>query len=151
LYTIRDILTRSDDQLRSDGRINLPILTPNLFKTKPILTPYRKDSVLKILPADSSLATTFLIQKIAIDSKYHRLDTVNKKLMVKIGLLQNRTSSVYISILDLKDQIDTENKRFWRKGYYRQSTAISGAWMPMKATILRTALSKTADHELQAF
>lgn len=111
LYAIRDILTRSDDQLDL-WQEELADINSKLIQNQTDLNAISQDSVLKILPADSSLATTFLIQKIAIDSKYHRLDTVNKKLMVKIGLLQNRTSSVYISILDLKDQIDLKIRDF---------------------------------------
>jgi potassium efflux system protein len=111
LYTIRDVLTRSDDQLDL-WQDQLADINSKLVQNQNDLDAISRDSVLKILPADSSLATTYLIQKIAIDSKYHRLDTTNKKVMVKIGLLQNRTSAVYISILDLKDQIDTKIRDF---------------------------------------
>ena len=111
LYTIRDVLTRSDDQLDL-WQEQLADINSKLVQNQNDLDAISRDSVLKILPADSSLATTYLIQKIAIDSKYHRLDTTNKKVMVKVGLLQNRTSAVYISILDLKDQIDTKIRDF---------------------------------------
>lgn len=111
LYTIRDVLTRSDDQLDL-WQEQLADINSKLVQNQNDLDAISRDSVLKILPADSSLATTYLIQKIAIDSKYHRLDTTNKKVMVKIGLLQNRTSAVYISVLDLKDQIDTKIRDF---------------------------------------
>src|ERR1700754_164859 len=142
LYAIRDILTRSDDQLDL-WQDQLADINSKLVQNQTDLNAISKDSVLKILPADSSLATTFLIQKIAIDSKYHKLDTVNKKLMVKIGLLQNRTSSVYISILDLKDQIDFKIRDFSIRAL---SAEYSNIWA-MKAdegSDFKTALSATA-------
>ncbi|PWK79050.1 mechanosensitive ion channel-like protein [Mucilaginibacter oryzae] len=111
LYTIRDVLTRSDDQL-DIWQEQLADINTKLTQNQNDLDAISRDSVLKILPADSSLATTYLIQKIAIDSKYHRLDTINKKVTVKIGLLQNRVSAVYISILDMKDQIDSKIRDF---------------------------------------
>ncbi|HMG11236.1 MAG TPA: mechanosensitive ion channel domain-containing protein [Mucilaginibacter sp.] len=142
LYAIRDILTRSDDQLDL-WQEQLADINSKLVQNQTDLNAISQDSVLKILPADSSLATTFLIQKIAIDSKYHRLDTINKKLMVKIGLLQNRTSSVYISILDLKDQIDLKIRDFSIRAL---SAEYSNIWA-MKAeegSDFKEALSKTA-------
>lgn len=111
LYTIRDILTRSDDQL-DIWQEQLADINTKLVQNQNDLDAISKDSVLKILPADSSLATTYLIQKIAIDSKYHRLDTTNKKVTVKVGLLQNRVSAVYITVLDMKDQIDSKIRDF---------------------------------------
>jgi potassium efflux system protein len=111
LYTIRDILTRSDDQLDL-WQEQLADINTKLVQNQNDLDAISKDSVLKILPADSSLATTYLIQKIAIDSKYHRLDTTNKKVTVKVGLLQNRVSAIYITVLDMKDQIDSKIRDF---------------------------------------
>ncbi|MDR6941507.1 mechanosensitive ion channel family protein [Mucilaginibacter pocheonensis] len=149
LYAIRDILTRSDDQLDL-WQEQLADINSKLVQNQTDLNAISQDSVLKILPADSSLATTFLIQKIAIDSKYHRLDTVNKKLMVKIGLLQNRTSSVYISILDLKDQIDLKIRNFSIRAL---SAEYSNIWN-MKAdegTDFTEALSKTATMNSKLF
>jgi len=149
LYTIRDVLTRLGDKL--DGwQDQLADINSKMIQNQTDLNAISKDSVLKILPADSSLATTFLIQKIAIDSKYHRLDTVNKKLMVKIGLLQNRTSSVYISILDLKDQIDQKIRDFGERAL---SAEYSNIWS-MKASEgidFKEALSKTATMNSKLF
>ncbi|WP_183560309.1 mechanosensitive ion channel family protein [Mucilaginibacter sp. SP1R1] len=149
LYTIRDVLTRSDDQLDL-WQDQLADINTKLAQNQTDLNAISKDSVLKILPADSSLATTFLIQKIAIDSKYHRLDTVNKKLMVKIGLLQNRTSGVYISVLDLKDQIDLKIRDFSIRAL---SAEYSDIWA-MRAdegTGFKEAFSKTATMNSKLF
>jgi small-conductance mechanosensitive channel len=141
LYTIRDILTRSDDQLDA-WQDQLSDINSGLIQNQTDLSAISKDSSLKILPSDSSLATNFLNQKIAIDIKYHKLDSVNKKLMVKIGLLQNRTSSVYLTVLDLKDQIDFKIRDFSIRAL---SAEYSDIW-DMKASEgsdFKTAFSKT--------
>jgi potassium efflux system protein len=111
LYAIRDILTRSDDQL-DIWQERLAVINSKLVQNQNELSAMGKDSSLKMVPADSALATSFLIQKIAIDSKYRRLDTTNKKLLLKIGSLQNRATSVYIALIDLRDQIDLKIREF---------------------------------------
>jgi potassium efflux system protein len=111
LYAIRDILTRSDDQL-DIWQERLAVINSKLVQNQNELSAMGRDSSLKMVPSDSSLATSFLIQKIAIDSKYKRLDTTNKKLLLKIGSLQNRATSVYIALIDLRDQIDLKIREF---------------------------------------
>jgi potassium efflux system protein len=105
LYTIRDLLTRSDDQL-DEWQDKLSEMNAKLIQSENELQQMQKDSLLKIVPADSALLATFLDQKLAIQKKWHQLDALNKKLLLKIGLLQNRVAAVYITILDDKDQID---------------------------------------------
>lgn len=141
LYAIRDILTRSDDQL-DVYQDRLATINSKLVQNQNELSSMNKDSSLKIVPADSSLRTNFLIQKIAIESKYKRLDTTNKKLLLKVGLLQNRISAVYVSLLDLKDQIDIKIRAFSIKALSDENNPI---WVFDTDTThtFRTALSKT--------
>ncbi|WP_374951012.1 mechanosensitive ion channel family protein, partial [Mucilaginibacter sp.] len=143
LYAIRDILTRSDDQLDLYQE-RLATINSKLVQNQNELSSMDKDSALKIVPADSSLLTTFLIQKIAIDSKHKRLDTTNKKLLLKIGLLQNRISAVYISLLDLKDQIDIKIRQF---SIQALSTENNPIWVfdADTASTFKTALGKTVN------
>jgi potassium efflux system protein len=109
-----------------------------------------KDSSLKIIPSDSSLRTTYLVQKIALESKHNRLDTTNKKLLLKVGLLQNRISSVYISLLDLKDQIDIKIREFSIQALSDEDNSI---WEMDKNTesTFSTALTKTVSMNTKLF
>jgi small-conductance mechanosensitive channel len=143
LYAIRDILTRTDDQL-DIYQDRLATINAKLVQNQNELSSMDKDSSLKIIPADSSLRSTFLVQKIAIDSKHKRLDTTNKKLLLKIGLLQNRISAVYISLLDLKDQIDIKIREF---SIQALSSENNGIWQMDADTTstFKTALSKTVN------
>ncbi|MEO3404842.1 mechanosensitive ion channel domain-containing protein [Mucilaginibacter sp. CAU 1740] len=149
LYTIRDILTRSDDQL-DIWQEQLADINTKLVQNQNDLDAISKDSVLKILPADSSLATTYLIQKIAIDSKYHRLDTTNKKVTVKVGLLQNRVSAVYISVLDMKDQIDSKIRDFSERAISQEYNNI-WAMEADEGNDFGTATKATTDMNIKLF
>lgn len=141
LYAIRDILTRSDDQL-DVYQDRLAAINSKLVQNQNELSSMNKDSSLKIIPADSNLRTSFLIQKIAIESKYKRLDSNNKKLLLKVGLMQNRISAAYISLLDLKDQIDIKIRAFGMKALSDENNPI---WVFDTDTThtFRTALGKT--------
>lgn len=141
LYAIRDILTRSDDQLDL-WQDRLSDINTKLQQNQIELGSMAKDPALKIMPGDSSLATSFLIQKIAIDSKYKRLDGVNKKLLLKIGLLQNRTASVYISLIDLKDQIDLKIREFGIQALSNENNPI-WQWDNNPESTFGSALNKT--------
>ncbi|AMR33070.1 hypothetical protein A0256_17435 [Mucilaginibacter sp. PAMC 26640] len=141
LYAIRDILTRSDDQLDL-WQERLSDINVKLQQNQTELGSMAKDPALKMVPADSSLATSFLIQKIAIDSKYKRLDAGNKKLLLKIGLLQNRTASVYISLIDLKDQIDLKIREFGIQALSNEYNPI-WQWDSNPESTFGSALTKT--------
>ena len=149
LYAIRDILTRSDDQL-DIWQERLSNINTKLQQNQNELGAMAQDPALKIVPADSGLAISFLIQKIAIDSKYKRLDAINKKLLLKIGLLQNRTASVYISIIDLKDQIDLKIREFGIQALSNEDTPI-WQWDNTPENTYGSALSKTAQMNTRLF
>lgn len=149
LYAIRDIITRSDDQLDL-WQERLANINAKLQQNQNELAAMGKDSALKMVPADSSLMTSFLIQKIAIDSKHKRLDTTNKKLLLKIGLLQNRTSSVYIALIDLKDQIDLKIREFSIQALSEEDQAIWEMDRNTESTF-KTALTKTVTMNSRLF
>lgn len=149
LYAIRDILTRSDDQLDL-WQDKLADINTKLVQNQNELASMDKDSSLKIMPSDSSLRNTYIAQKIALENKHYRLDTTNKKLLLKVGLLQNRISSVYISLLDLKDQIDIKIREFSIQALSDEDNSI---WEMDKNTqsTFSTALSKTTSMNTKLF
>lgn len=149
LYAIRDILTRSDDQLDL-WQDKLADINTKLVQNQNELASMDKDSSLKIIPSDSSLRNTYFAQKIALENKHYRLDTTNKKLLLKVGLLQNRISSVYISLLDLKDQIDIKIRAFSIQALSDEDNSI---WEMDKNTVstFSTALTKTTSMNTKLF
>jgi len=111
LYAIRDFLTHSDDQLDL-WQSQLKDINDKLLENENDLQDIYKDSSLKVIPADVNLRNTFLTQRDTLLKKWQALDAVNKKLFLKIGVLQNRVSSVYITILDETDEINLKIQSF---------------------------------------
>ncbi|WP_171972502.1 mechanosensitive ion channel family protein [Mucilaginibacter polytrichastri] len=111
LYAIRDILTRSEDQL-SEWQDQLAETNSKLAQMRSDLGEISKDSTFNATPADTALQRTASQPIKAILSKHHKLDSLNKISLLKIGLLQNRVADVYINILDEKDQINTKIRSF---------------------------------------
>ncbi|MFD0794034.1 mechanosensitive ion channel family protein [Mucilaginibacter litoreus] len=146
LYAIRDILTRSDDQM-DIWQERLTDINSKLIQNQNELASMHKDQTLKIVPADSSLLNTYLTQKIALENRYTKLDTTNKKLLLKVGLLQNRISTVYISLLDLKDQIDLKIREFSLQALGEENNSI---WEPNTThTNFSAALRKTVSMNIK--
>ncbi|GAB3926918.1 hypothetical protein GCM10028827_18600 [Mucilaginibacter myungsuensis] len=123
LYTIRDLLTRSDDQL-DEWQDKLSEMSAKLIQSEKELQLMHKDSLLSGIPADSTLLITLLAQKAAIERKWEQLDILNKKLLIRIGLLQNRVAVVYITILDHKDQVNTNIHNFGIRALSREVSYI---------------------------
>lgn len=141
LYAIRDFLTHSDDQL-DDWQEQLSEISSKLVQSENELQQMQKDSALKVIPADSNLRSTFLSQKIAVKRKWRELDGLNKQIMLKVGLLQNRVASVYITILDERDQIDLKIRDFSIRALSCENNYI---WemAPTRGSTFGSALTKT--------
>ncbi|TFF30404.1 mechanosensitive ion channel family protein [Mucilaginibacter psychrotolerans] len=147
LYAIRDILTRSDDQLDT-WQERLTDINTKLVQNQNELALMSKDSSLKVMPADSGLATSFLKQKVAIDGKHKKLDATNKTLLLKIGLLQNRTASVYIALIDLRDQIDLKIREFSISALSDENNSIWEMDRNTESTF-KTAVTKTVNMNMR--
>lgn len=111
LYAIRDFLTHIDDNL-DDWSTTLTAINSKLIQNQTDLTQMSADSAFKTVPSDSSLRVVFLKQKFAIEKRGRSLDSVNRKLMLKIGLMQNRVAAISIAIIDEHDQIDAKIRNF---------------------------------------
>jgi len=141
LYAIRDFLTHSDDQL--DGwQEQLSDINSKLLQADNELQQMQKDSMLKVIPADSNLRATFLSQKKAVKRKWRELDAQNKQIILKVGLLQNRVAAVYIAILDERDQIDLKIHDFSIRALSCENNYI---WemAPTPGSTFSSALTKT--------
>lgn len=110
----------------------------------------QKDSALKVIPADSNLRSTFLSQKIAVKRKWRELDALSKQIILKVGLLQNRVASVYIAILDERDQIDLKIRDFSIRALSCENNYI---WemAPTPGSTFGSALTKTINMNSRLF
>jgi len=149
LYTIRDFLTHSDDQL-DDWQTQLKDINDKLLQNENDLQELYKDTILKMTPSDAALKSTYIAQRDTLFKKWGALDNCNKKLFLKVGNLQNRVSVVYIAVLDEKDEIDLKIKDFSIRAF---SNEYSYIW-DMRAdtgSSFNNALSKTVTMNTKLF
>ena len=111
LYAIRDVLNKQQDKL-DVWQDNLKDINEKLVETDEHINQINKDSLFSIFPTDSTLRLTFLQQRATLQIEAHKLDTINKRSLLRLGLLQNRITSAYISIIEEKDLINTKIRNF---------------------------------------
>jgi potassium efflux system protein len=143
LYAIRDILTRSQDQL-GEWQDDLAESNSKLVQMRSDLGEIKKDSTFNTTPADTSLQRTAIQPIRAILSKHRKLDSLNKISLLKIGLLQNKVADVYINILDEKDQINSKIRNFSEQALSSGSGYIWNM-TPTPGTTFKSALEDTFD------
>jgi small-conductance mechanosensitive channel len=111
LFVLRDYLDHMQDQM--DGwQSDLDDVNTKLVQNQHDILQFSKDSVLKIVPTDSVLKSTFLAQLKAVKVLWRKTDSINRSNLFKINLLQNKVTIAYSNVLDGTDQIDSKIKRF---------------------------------------
>ena len=105
LFTIRDLLTHFKEDL-DNWQEELTADNTKLNKIHDDASEFKKDTALKTVPSDSSLQGRYLLQMNAIEAKWKKLDSTTQKGLIKIGLLQNRVTTLDLLMLDVNDQID---------------------------------------------
>jgi len=149
LYAIRDILNKQQDRLDL-WQDNLKDINEKLADIDDQINQIGKDSIFRIFPADSTLRLTFLQQRSAIELKAQKLDALNKKALLRIGLMQNRVTSVYIALIEEKDLINTKIRNFSMNalnceyGYIWNMT-------PAKGSTFASSLDRTVSMNLKLF
>lgn len=141
LYAIRDILTRSEDQLR-EWQDDLAETNSKLVQMRSALGEIKKDTTFNTAPADSALQQTAQQPIKVVLSKHRKLDSLNKVALLKIGLLQNRLADVYINTLDEKDQVNAKIRNFSEEALSAGSGYI-WAMTPTPGTTFKSALDDT--------
>lgn len=111
LYSIRDVLSKRQDQLDL-WQDQLVDISDDLIDIDASISKIHRDSLFRIFPSDSTLRLTFLQQRAAIEVKAQKLDSTNKRALLRVGKMQNRLATVYIAILDEKELINTKIRNF---------------------------------------
>jgi potassium efflux system protein len=111
LFVLRDNLDDLQDQF--DGwQSDLDDVNTKLVQNQHDILQFTKDPLLKIVPTDSLLKSTFLAQLKAVRILWRKTDSVNRSNLFKVNLLQNKVTMAYSDILDGNDQIDSKIKKF---------------------------------------
>lgn len=149
LYAIRDVLSKQQDRLDL-WQDQLMDMSDKLADIDEDINKITQDSVFRIFPADSTLRLTFLQQRSVIEARSHKLDKINRKAMLRIGLLQNRLTSVYISIIDQKELIDSKIRNFSANSLNCEYGYI-WSMQSERDTTFASALNRTVSMNLKLF
>jgi len=126
LAILRDNLDRMENDL--DGwQSDLQDINTKLVQNQTDLNKFAKDTLLKAEPTDSLLKNALFVQKKTIWRLWHKVDSANRKTLLKVNLLQDQTSIAYTKTLDETDQIDSKIKDFAMKAIAGESSYI---WSP---------------------
>jgi small-conductance mechanosensitive channel len=111
LFVLRDNLDRMQDRL--DGwQSDLADMSTKLVQNQNDLLKFQKDSLLKTIPSDSAVRATFFAHLKTIKALWRKVDSANRSALIKVNLLQDKTSVSYTRILDETDHIDSKIKNF---------------------------------------
>lgn len=131
LIVIRNMVDRVTNQTKEWER-TLSEYSDRLDTIQADLARFKKDSVLHSAPDDIMLLDKYAFQVIELEHKWDRIDSCAKVATVKIGLLQNRVSSLSIKMIDLNDKVDIRIHQFTLKATGNESGFI-WAMHPQKA------------------
>jgi len=126
LFVLRDNLDRAQDDLEN-WQSDLDELNTKLTQNEHDLLKFPKDTLMKASPSDSLLRNAFFIHRRDIARLWRMLDSVNRRNLLKINILQDKVSVAYTKTLDETDQIDTKIKDFAMKAVSGESDYI---WQP---------------------
>lgn len=114
LAVLRDNLDKIQAIL--DGwQSDLQDVNTKLVENQKDLLKFTKDSVLKTVPSDSLVRRTFFAQLKSARHLWRNLDSINRRALLKVNLLQDKIAVSYTQTLDENDQIDTKIKGFAMK------------------------------------
>ncbi|QJD98124.1 mechanosensitive ion channel [Mucilaginibacter robiniae] len=149
LYAIRDILTHRQDEVDL-WQDQLSDISNKLIDIHSDLEEINRDSAFLIFPTDSALQLTFLKQRGTLEIKAHHLDSLNKKNLLKIGLMQNRLTSVYIALIDEREQVATKIRAFSYKAF---NCEYGYLWdlKTVNSTTFKSALDRTVTVNFKLF
>jgi potassium efflux system protein len=73
---------------------------------------FKKDTALRAAPADSNLRIKYALQVQNLNREWDSLNEKVEKTIIRIGLLENRVSSLTILLIDIDDRIDFKVHEF---------------------------------------
>lgn len=119
LYAVRDILTHIEDRL-DDWQDILSQRNAKLVKTQVRIFQFKNDPTLNYIPSESVLQKQYIEQLSGLNTKFYKLETINRTKLLNLGLLQNRVVQNYIRISDYKNQINAILSKFTEKALSKE-------------------------------
>ena len=141
LVSIRGVVDHLKTQLNT-WEEQLTTYNNQLDKISADIAAFKKDSVLRTAPADSSLRFKYASQVQNLDRQWDDLNAKTEKTTVKLGLLENRVSSLTILLIDIDDHIDFKVHEFSLKALTNEAGYL-WAVKPGYATAANTAVAQS--------
>ncbi len=141
LFTIRDMVDHIKEQMDQWGD-QLGSDNDELDKIRSKIATFKADTALRTAPTDSNLRAKCYLQVKELEKKWAKIDSCSKKSYIKIGLLENRVSTLSILLLDLDDRIDLKIHVFTIKATTNEYGFL---WTPHTSARLDTTLSRSYD------
>ena len=123
LFVLRDNLDHLEDQLKG-WQADMTDVSTKLIQNQTDLLKFPKDTLLKTLPSDSAVRSTFFLHRKAVALLWRKVDSANIKALLKVNLLQDKISVSLTKVLDETDHIDSKIKSFTLKAISGESTYI---------------------------
>lgn len=140
LFVLRDNLDRSQNTLE-EFQNSLEDINASLVQNQKDLIKFFKDTTLRNAPNDSLLRRTYYQHVRVIRALWRRTDSVNRRSLLQINLLQDKVAVAYNRTLDQTDQIDAKIKRFAMKAISGESDYIWNAGL--QVADFKAALNST--------
>jgi len=142
LVTIRGMIDHLKDQL-DNWEEQLTIYNTQLDKIRNDIAAFKADTALHTAPADSSLREKAFMQVQALETKWQKLDSCTEKSVIRIGLLENRVSTLSIFMIDVDDRIDLKIHEFTIKAMTNEYGFIWDIHNKEQGNRLDSAVAKT--------
>ena len=114
LAVLRDNLDHIQKQL--DGwQDDLEDINLKLVQNQNDLLKFSKDTIIKTIPTDSLVRAAIATQLKDVKLLWHKTDSINRKSLLKVNLIQDKISVAFTKALDESDQIDAKIKGFQLK------------------------------------
>ncbi|MGZ3755060.1 MAG: mechanosensitive ion channel family protein [Mucilaginibacter sp.] len=123
LFVLRDNLDHLQNELEG-WQADMNDVSAKLIQYQTDLLKFPKDTLLKSLPSDSAVRNAFFLHRKTVALLWRKVDSTNRKALLKVNLLQDRISVSYTKLLDETDHIDSRIKSFTVKAISGESTYI---------------------------
>lgn len=111
LFVLRDNLDHLQDKL--DGWQNdMEDVDTKLVQNQNDLIKFSKDTTLRTTSTDTAMRHSFIAQLGQLRALWRHTDSLNRSILLKVNLLQDKITMAYTKILDESDQIENKIKGF---------------------------------------
>jgi len=117
LFVLRDNLDHLQDQLQG-WQDDLDDVNTKLVQHQHDLLKFKSDALLaNAIPSDTAVRDAFFDSRAALGQLWRSTDSVNRKDLFRINLIQNKVATAFNNILDESDQIDSKIKKFAARAF----------------------------------